>query len=420
MIFFYRFLTIIFFPFFIFVIYLRKISGKEDHKRFKEKFILNKKKEFSDKLIWFHGASIGEILSIIPLVEYLQKKDNKLRVLITTVTLSSSVIIKKKIEKNNKIIHHFFPLDVPHLVRQFLDNWNPDFIAFVDSEIWPNFIFEIKKRKIPLALINARITEKTLHKWMMFKKFSIEIFSSFSICLASSLHSTKNLEKLNAKNIKYIGNLKFITNSKSEEYLQKNTIDYFNTRKVWCASNTHKGEEILCLQAHIKIKKNYENLITIIVPRHISRISNILSICKQNKLNVQIIKNENEINKNSEIILVNSFGELPKYYHYCKSVFIGKSLLKNLILVGGQNPIEAAVNGCKIYHGPYVYNFAEIYKYLNEVNVTKKVNNIEELANSIINDLKKEKEINTKDVKTINNHGKKILKETISQISNYI
>ena len=122
--------------------------------------------------------------------------------------------------------------------------------------------------------------------------------------------------------------------------------------------------------------KYSDNLINIIVPRHISRISNILSICKQNKLNVQIIKNENEINKNSEIILVNSFGELPKYYHYCKSVFIGKSLLKNLILVGGQNPIEAAVNGCKIYHGPYVYNFAEIYKYLNEINVTKKVNNI--------------------------------------------
>ena len=420
MFFFYKFLTTILFPFFILIIYIRKLFGKEDNKRFKEKFIFKKKNKNNSKLIWFHGASIGEILSVIPIIEYLQKKNTNLEILITTVTLSSSKIIEKKFHNNEKLTHHFFPLDVNYLVKKFLDNWNPNAIIFIDSEIWPNFLLEINKRKIPLALINARITNKTFKKWIFFKKFSSKIFSFFDICLASSNNSRENLKKLNAQNVKYVGNLKFLSNSTADKKLKKSTIKYFNTRNVWCASNTHKGEEIFCLHAHMQIKKKYNDVLTIIIPRHINRVNNILSLCKKNKLNAQIVKNENEINNTAEIIIIESFGELSKYYNYCKSVFIGKSILKNLISVGGQNPIEAAVNGCRIYHGPYIYNFFEVYEYLNKINISAEVRTVDNLTKHIINDLYEMKKTNSENINKINDNGKKIFEETVNQLNDLI
>ena len=145
----YKSLTYFFFPFFILLIYFRLIIKKEDPRRFKEKIFSSHFKIHRDnkkKLVWFHAVSIGECLSILPLIDELNKNNNNLSFLITTATLSSSKLLEKKLDKYQNIIHRFFPLDLNHLVENFLNNWRPDLVCFVDSEIWPNFLFKIKKK----------------------------------------------------------------------------------------------------------------------------------------------------------------------------------------------------------------------------------------------------------------------------------
>ena len=420
MLFLYRILTTILFPFFVAIIYLRKILGKEDKIRFKEKFILPKEELSEKKRLWFHGASIGEIMSIVPLIDHLTKENDSLQILITSVTLSSSKIIKNKFENNPNIFHRFLPVDTPYLAKRFIENWKPSFIGFVDSEIWPNFIFEIKDRKIPLILINARITKKTYLRWVLLKKFSEKIFLSFDLCLASSKSSFEYLNKLGAKNIKLIGNLKYYSEINYAEKLSETTFTHFNERKVWCAASTHSGEEDLCISTHKKIKEEYKNILTIIIPRHINRINEIYLICKKNNLKTQILNENNKIDKNAEIILINSFGSLTKYYRYCKSVFIGKSLLKRLSSVGGQNPIEAAKQSCKIYYGPFVYNFLEVYEYLNFNKMAEQINGSKDLSIKIIKDLKSSKNIDQEKINRIEQYGKKIFIETVNEIHKFI
>ncbi len=416
MFFFYRNLIKFLFPLLILIIYLRKFLKKEDPTRYKEKILKLNQVKNKEELIWFHGSSIGEVLSIIPIIQHFIKKKNKLKILISSSTLSSGEIIKEKFKKNDNIIHCYFPLDLPHLAESFLNTWNPSLIGFIDSEIWPNFIWEIKKKKIPLVLINARITNKTFKRWNLFSKFSKRIFSSFDLCIASSKDSADKLNKLNAKNIKLFGNLKYISTQKINDKLDSYNFNLLKQKKVWCAASTHSGEEIFCLNAHKIIKKDHNNLLTIIIPRHINRIQSVYSECKKHNLNAQILNKTDKIRNDADIILVNAFGELPKYYNFCKSIFMGKSLLKKLNLVGGQNPIEPAKYDCKIYFGPYVYNFLEVYEYLKKNNMAFQIKDVQDLSTNISHDLNNLKKINFENIKKINSFGEKILSNTIKEL----
>jgi len=414
----YRFLTIFFFPLFLIIIFLRKFKGKEDQFRYKEKVFsssFNIKKNERKKLIWIHAASIGETLSVVPLIKDIIKKKPDLEFLITTVTLSSANLVNKEFKNSKYIKHRFFPLDNPYLIKKFLDGWKPNFVMFVDSEIWPNFLIEIKKRSILLVLINGRITKKTYKRWKIFNNLSYKVFNSFDLCLSASKESVEYFKNLNVKNVKYLGNLKFFPDNKIKKISSENE-KVLNNYKFWCAASTHRSEEQFCLRTHIKIKSIYNNLLTIIVPRHINRVKEISNICNSFKLNFQIL-NENEHIKNGvDILIINSFGNLPMYYEHCKSVFIGKSTLKKLELESGQNPIEAAILGCKIYHGPYVKNFNEIYEYLNILKISKKIRNEDELFEELIEDLKKPKEVNINNLNIIEQYGRKILENTTYEL----
>ncbi len=419
----YKFLTFSLFPLLILVIYIRKIFGKEDSIRFKEKLLksntlnsINEKKT----LIWFHGASIGEITSIIPIVEYLNNTNKNLFILITSVTLSSGKIVSEKFKDNKNILHQFFPIDVPHITKKFLDKWNPSIVAFIDSEIWPNFIYEIKKRKKPLILLNGRITKKSFRRWNFFKNFAKKIFSSFDLTIVSSRESLDYLEKLGSKNIKYFGNLKFISKTDGRNKLLPETENILNNYKIWCASNTHEGEDKFCIDVHKELKKHHNNTLTIIIPRHINRVEDIFLRCSSQNLRTQVINKENEIKKDTEIIIINSYGILPKYYNYCKSIFMGKSLLKKLNFSGGQNPIEAAKSGCKVYYGPYIHNFNEVYEFLEKNKIAKKINGREELVDNLMEDFKQTKEIDHVNIEELNKYGESILNNTIKELDKFI
>ena len=418
----YRLLTYCFFPLLVIIIYLRSFFNKEHKTRFKEKIFPSHFKIYKDnkkKLVWIHAASIGEFLSIVPLINEIDKNYKNINFLITTVTLSSSKLFEKIFFQQNNIVHRFLPLDLENLSESFLNNWKPDLVCFIDSEIWPNFLFKIKKKNIPLLLVNARISKKSFDKWKIIFKFAKKVFNNFDLCLASSEESKNNLSKFQVKNLKYIGNLKYSVSSTVDELkdINKKTLNKYNT---WCAASTHDGEELVVLKTHIEIKKKYDNILTIIVPRHINRSSDIKNLSKKFNLNAQVFNDNDLIDTNVEILIINSFGVLPKYFNYCKNIFIGKSLIKKKKNVGGQNPIEAAKLGCKIFHGPYVYNFQEVYDLLKSYGVTEEISNEIELSEKIIKNLGNHNRINHRQVELLNNFGKKILKETITTIDKYL
>ena len=418
----YRYLTYFFFPLLIFLIYFRSIIKKEDKTRFKEKIFsshFNIKKDKKKKLIWFHAASIGECLSIIPLIDEISNRHRNINFLITTVTLSSSKLLEIKLNQYHNVIHRFFPLDIENLTENFLNNWAPDLVCFVDSEIWPNFLFKIKEKKIPLLLINARITKKSFNKWKIILDSAKKVFNNFDLCLAASEESRNNLNKLQVKNLKYIGNLKYsIQNAVAE--IEDSNKKILNNYKTWCAVSTHAGEEAVVLKAHIEIKKKYNNILTIIVPRHINRSFFIKNLSKKFNLNSQILNDNDLIDSNMDIIIINSFGVLPKYFNYCKNIFIGKSFIKKKEDTAGQNPIEAAKLGCKIFHGPYVYNFQEVYERLNSYGIAEKVNNELELAEKIIKNFENPTMRDQQQINLLNDYGSKVLDETVLEVDAYL
>ena len=424
MLFAYRFLTLILYPILILIIYIRVFFKKEHEERYKEKISIdhfNVRRNFKKKLIWFHVASIGELQSIFPLINKITKTSKNIEVLITTVTLSSANLLKKKLTNSQNINHRFFPIDLNFLSIAFLEKWKPDLVCFIDSEIWPNFIINIKEKKIPLILLNGRITKKTFKRWNKIPKFAKKIFNSFDLCLASSQESKNNLKLLNANNIIFIGNLKFTYNIDNQinsiNDTQNKSLKNFNT---WCAASTHKGEEEIIIKTHLLLEKNINFLKTIIIPRHIDRCTSIKNICEKFNLKCQILNEDEKINPNSVIIIINSYGALQRYYRLCKMVFIGKSLVPKLKNVGGQNPIEPAKYGCKILHGPFVYNFKEVYKQLSSYNISEQINNEFELAEKIENNFKFTNEYSNKFIISLNEYGNKILEETLKKINHYI
>ena len=418
----YRTLTIIIYPLLIILVFLRRLQNKEDEKRYKEKIFpssFNVQRTNNSKLILFHAASIGELKSILPIIRELEKKNKNLEFLITTLTTSSANLAKIELKKFKNAKHRFLPLDVNFIMKKFLSLWKPDAIFLVDSEIWPNLIFLANQKKIPLGIINARITKKTYNKWMLFPKLAKSIFSLFDLCIVSNQETKKFLESFNVKNIFYFGNLKFCENLNKTQIIDNNS-KFLNLNKFWLAASTHEGEDEFCLKAHIELRKKIKNIKTIIVPRHISRVKKIKQIGENFNLTCQILNPDEEILDNKEIIIVNSFGKLQGFYKYSKSVFIGKSTVKKLENVGGQNPIEAAKMGCKIYHGPFIYNFKDVYLLLSQKNVSKQVNSYTELAENLISDLNSPKDNNSSFISLVKHLEQKILNESMEKINLFI
>ena len=417
----YKFLTSLLYPFLLILIFIRKYFNKEHQIRYKEKvffshFNVNRKDE--TKLIWFHAASIGELKSIIPIIEGLIKIDN-IEILITTTTLSSGNLAEKIYKNFDKIHHRFFPLDINFLIERFFREWRPDRIILVDSEIWPNLILTAKRNKIPLALINARLTKKTFSRWMRFPNTAKKIFNIFDLCLASNNETKDYLKKLDTKNVHFKGNIKLI--SKIDEKKIKNlNANFLSSRRFWLAASTHKGEELFSLKVHKKIKEKYSDILTIIAPRHIDRSKEIYDLSNNLNLKTQLLNEGERISDEKEIIIINSFNILENYFKYAKSVFIGKSLLKELKSDSGQNPIDAAKLRCRVYHGPYVYNFEEIYEILKKNNIARKIEAIEDLSSNLIKDLESPLKKETKISNQIEILEQKTLEETMKNLNNFI
>ncbi len=395
------------------IIILRLIKKKESLLRFKEKLCFFTKKRSKGKLIWIHGASVGEFQSVVPLIEKYEKNKNISQILITSNTLSSSKVISKY--KFKKVIHQFFPIDTNHNTKKFLNYWKPYLSIFIDSEIWPNMVLNLKQKKIPIILLNGRITFKSFEKWRKLKNFSNFIFSKLDLCICSSLKSKNYLKKLGAKKVRYFGNLKYSQSETEKIEIDKNIKNFIKNKKVWCASSTHSTEEKFIGLVHKKLKLRYKNLLTIIIPRHIQRVNIIKDEINKLELKTHLHEPKKKIPKDTDIYLVNAYGQTKSFYSLCKNVFLGGSLIKH----GGQNPLEAVRYNCNILHGPNVLNFEEIYRFLNFQKISfeiKNYNGMLKILYKLLSYKSSQRNIKNK----IHLKGKKILKLSFKEINNYL
>ena len=403
-------LIIIFSPI---ILLIRFIKKKEDKIRFREKFTIFSKKRKKGKLIWFHAVSVGEILSIIPLIRKFEKNKDIDQILITSSTLSSAKLFFKFNFK--KTIHQFFPIDSNFFTKRFLNYWKPNLAIFVDSEIWPNMLINIKKNSINSVLLNARISKKSFQRWKMLGTFSEYLFQHFNYTFPQNTETNQYLKKFKVKKIKMLGNLKFAQNKESAHNLNIKFKDFIKNKKIWCAASTHYGEEKICGIVHLRLLKKFKNLITVIIPRHTNRTKDIFNDLKKMNIHAHIHSSNKKIHKKTQIYIVDTYGETKAFFNECKIVFLGKSLTAE----GGQNPLEPARFNCKIIYGPKVSNFSELYKSLNYQKIAFKIRS----SNGLFNKIKGLLGVNLNSKKSknrINVLGDVILKKTINELKTFI
>ena len=393
------------------VLFIRICLGKEDKVRFKEKFCFFSKKNHVDGIVWFHGASVGEILSIMPIIEKFEKDITIKKILITSSTLSSSHIFSKY--KLKKTIHQFYPFDLNFLTNFFISYWKPKLAIFVDSEVWPNMYCNLSERGVPLILLNARITRKSFNRWKYFPRFSEKIFKRINLALPQNLETKRYLKLLGVKNIKHVGNLKFFgTSQKPHKNIKLR--NKFLKKTIWCAASTHKSEELFIGKVHKELKTNIKNLLTIVIPRHINRKKIIANELENIGLNTEFHTLSRKLKRNTDIYIVDTYGDALKFYSLSKLTFVGGSLISH----GGQNPLEPAREGNYIIFGPNVHNFEEVYRMLENLKIATKIHSIKNIKKIFLKkiDFTENKKVNKK-LKIL---GNKIISKNILEIKKFI
>ena len=393
------------------IIFYRILKGKEDIKRVGEKFCIYSQKR-NKKKIWIHAASVGELMSIVPVIRKLEKNKKIKDILLSTSTISSGKIFTKL--KLKKTSHIYFPLDNKYIVKRFIKCWQPKLAIFIDSEIWPNMFNNLKLSNIPIIIMNARITERSFNKWQIFPNFANQVFGKISLALPQNLETLKYLKLLKVKNIKTAGNLKYYGQKNNQGHLAKSLRNKFKNFKVWCAASTHNDEEVLIGKLHKRLKKREKKLITIIIPRHVDRTNEIIHALNNLNLNCITHSSNQKLQKDTDIYLVNSYGESSRFYNLTNISFVGGSIIKH----GGQNPLEPARLGNYIINGPNVKNFKEIYAFLNNLKMASSTSDISKMENLIL------KKLNTKapnkNIKKITKIGNDVLKKNLSYIIRYL
>jgi 3-deoxy-D-manno-octulosonic-acid transferase len=353
----YRFLSILLFPIIEIYLFWRVYKKKEDKKRLRERFGKPTKLRPEGDLMWLHAVSVGETNSALIFVEELLKKFPKSSILFTTTTLTSAAILEAKIHQfNDRVIHQFLPIDSLFCVKDFLNFWRPHKVFFIESEIWPNLIFEAAQGGSELYLINARMSEKSAKRWDWANFFGLNIFDQFKMIFAQSVEDQKRISKLTQNEVFFCGNLKSQASKLEVKQLELEKLKkQIGSRKFWLAASTHKGEEEIALRIHRQLKQNFPDLLTIIIPRHPNRGEEITNLFGDSKFS-QRSKNH-EIAADCEIYLADTLGEIGTFYQLGDFVFLGGSMVE----VGGHNPFEPIKLGCAVISGRHVFNFAEIY-----------------------------------------------------------
>jgi 3-deoxy-D-manno-octulosonic-acid transferase len=312
-------------------------------------------------LIWVHGASVGEMLAVVPLIEKIRAQ--KFAVLVTSGTVTSAALAEHRLPSG--ALHQFIPLDAPRYVGRFLDHWRPDLALFVESDLWPNLILEAGRRKVPMIMINGRLSERSFGRWRRVPGVIAALLSRFDLCLTQSTADAQRYGELGAPRVTSTGNLKLdVPAPPVDEAMLRQLKLTIGVRPVIAAASTHDGEETAVIAAHRRLRAKHPGLLTVIAPRHPARGEAIAEIAKVAGLSVGLRSRGVPPKQDIDVYIADTLGELGLIYRLAPIVFMGGSLIGH----GGQNPIEAIRLGAAVVHGPHVWNFAEIYATLDRTN----------------------------------------------------
>jgi 3-deoxy-D-manno-octulosonic-acid transferase len=333
--------------------------GKEHPERLSERRGEASLQRPSGAVVWVHGASVGEMLAAVPLIERLRAQD--FTVLVTSGTVSSAALAEQRLPEG--AIHQFIPLDAPRFVQRFLDHWRPGLALFVESDLWPNLILACADRKIPMIVINGRLSERSFTRWRRVPGVIGALLSRFDLCLTQSSGDAERYAQLGAPRVTSTGNLKLdVPAPPVDEAALRRLKEIIGKRPVIAAASTHPGEEIAIVAAHRRLRAKFPNLLTVIAPRHPARGESIAEIARVAGLTVALRSRRAQPMPDIGIYVADTLGELGLFYRLAPIVFMGGSLVTH----GGQNPIEAIRLGGAVLHGPHVRNFAELYATLDE------------------------------------------------------
>ncbi|MGZ5804924.1 MAG: 3-deoxy-D-manno-octulosonic acid transferase [Xanthobacteraceae bacterium] len=336
----------------------RLSHGKEHPVRILERRGESKVARPNGPLIWIHGASVGEMMAALPLIERITARG--FAVLVTSGTVTSANLARQRLPHG--AIHQFIPLDTPGFVERFLNHWKPSLALFVESDLWPNLIIASKRRGIPLILINGRLSDRSFKRWRRMPRTIEALLQRFDLCLMRSTSDAEHFSELGAPRLSVVGNLKLdVPQLPVEENKLIALSAAFLGRPTLAAASTHPGEEEVILEVHANLKVRLPSLVTIIAPRHPDRGAEIAALAAGRGFNAVLRSSGKIPDKSTEIYICDTVGELGIIYRIAPVVFMGGSLVPH----GGQNPIEAIKLGAAIIHGPFIGNFAEIYAALD-------------------------------------------------------
>lgn len=375
----YRILSILLFPFIELYLIVRVVKEKEDKSRIRERLGHSSIERPKGELAWIHAVSVGEANSALIMVEELLKFAPSISILFTTTTMTSASIVASKLPQfKGKVIHQYLPVDSFFVVENFLDFWQPRVAIFVESEIWPNLIYEARNRGIMSFLVNGRMSEKSAKKWRIARIFGFKIFDLFAAIFVQTADDKKRFQKLTKQEVLLYGNLKSQAQSLfvDEEKLSLLKKQISN-RPIFVAASTHKGEEEIIVKSFNQIKEKFSNLLLILVLRHPNRASEVKELLKDKKVAQRSIKQN--IESTTEIYLVDTLGELGIFYSLSDFAFIGGSLFE----IGGHNPFEAIKLNCAVISGEHVFNFREVYDNLQKADGCRIVKSQDELTSEV-------------------------------------
>jgi 3-deoxy-D-manno-octulosonic-acid transferase len=347
--------------------------GKEHPERLPERRGEASLKRPAGPLVWVHGASVGEMLATVPLIERLRAQD--FAVLVTSGTVTSAALAEQRLPDG--ALHQFLPLDAPRFVGRFLDHWRPGLALFVESDLWPNLILACAKRRIPMILINGRLSERSYSRWRLVPGAIAALLSRFDLCLTQSSADAQRYAQLGAPRVSSTGNLKLdVPAPPVDPPTLQRLQSIIGPRLVIAAASTHAGEEAAIIAAHRRLRAKFPSLLTVIAPRHPARGPSIAEIAKTAGLSAALRSQRARPMPDIDVYVADTLGELGLIYRIAPIVFMGGSLASH----GGQNPIEAIRLGAAVLHGPHVWNFAEIYATLDGAQGARQVTDEETLT----------------------------------------
>jgi 3-deoxy-D-manno-octulosonic-acid transferase len=358
----------------------RLAAGKEDPDRFGERFGRPGRERPDGPLVWIHAASNGEAMSALPLIDRLLARDPAGAVLITTGTVTSAQLMARRLPE--RAVHQYVPVDRPVWVSAFLDHWRPDVGIWVESEFWPSLIWGMRDAGRPMALVNGRVSERSLARWRRIPGIAGDLLAGFDPCLAQGEVEAERLRQLGAKDATFVGNLKLSASALpvSPESLDALAAEIAG-RPVWVAASTHPGEEDVVAEAHAAIKADVPAVLTILAPRHPGRGEAIARSLREKGLVVARRSLGEFAGPATDILLADTLGELGLFYTVSPVAFVGGSLRGQH---GGHNPVEPALLGAAPLFGPDMANFGAIAAAMESAGGARVVRDAPDLARRVV------------------------------------